>query len=141
MALDPYDTWLAVSDVANHTVFIYSVDPSTGAVGDYVAATDISAVADGITFKQGGGQVVVSSNDSAVRTYDFPPSNGQIFPNAAQEFPTPGHPGRITNADLNDNGAVSPVSSCHWAVIQRIVHEHSAYPARSNRASCGDRDA
>jgi sugar lactone lactonase YvrE len=124
MALSPDETWLAVSDASNGLVNIFSVDPSTGAVGGSVAVTDVSlgvsAVANGIAFDQGGRLVIISLSSDEVGVYGFTPRSGQIAQDASRLIATPSNPSRITDVDLNEDGIVSRISSCHgtWTAYE-----------------------
>lgn len=119
MALSPDERWLAVGDPVNDAVSIFSVDPSTGAMGNAVAATgSVGSVGNGgMAFNPNGKQILVSSAGgagSSVRVYSFDTITGNIGQDPAREFNTHANPSRITVADLNNDGIVSRISiSCH----------------------------
>jgi 6-phosphogluconolactonase (cycloisomerase 2 family) len=114
MALSPDERWLAVGDPRNDVVVIFSLDPSTGAVGNAVAATgSVAGVSNGgMAFNPNRKQLLVSSASSSVRVYNFNTITGEIGQDPAREFNTRASPSRITVADLNSDGVVSRISSC-----------------------------
>ena len=125
LAMTPDESWLAVAEI-DGSLSVFPVDTSTGAVGESAASIPDSH-ATGVAFSDNSTQIVASSLDNdVVRVYTFDAATGAITMPAAREFPVYRRPNRIAVADLNEDGIVSIISSCHaWATCSSARQRHT----------------